>query len=62
MLDNIFTIYFLLLALPSLRIVLAGILGRGMKGDASFYSFPVTLGLSCCEKPAFFRVASFPFE
>ena len=66
MLDNIFTIAFLLLALFSLRdddkYVLAGILCRGVKGDASLYRFPVTLGFSCCEKHAFFRVASFPFE
>ena len=47
MLDNIFIIAFLMLALSSSRAddyVLAGILGHGVKGDASLYNFPVTLG------------------
>ena len=44
MLDNIFTIAFLLLALSCSRDALAGILGRDVKGDDSLYSFPVTLG------------------
>ena len=52
---NMFTtgIAFLLLALSFSRDddnVLAGILGRGVKGDASLYSFPVKLGYSMLRK------------
>ena len=63
MLDQLFTIAFLLLALssssdddmcaPAFLVV---------KVDASLYSFPVTLGsLMLGKKTAFFRVTSFPF-
>ena len=47
MLDTIFTIAILLFGLSSSRDddnVLSGILGRGVKGNASLYSLPVTLG------------------
>ena len=48
MLDNIFSIAFLLLALSSSRAddmcSPASLPGRGVDGDASLYSFPVTLG------------------
>ena len=63
MLYQLFTIAFILLALssssdddvcaPAFLVV---------KGDASLYSFPVTLGsLMLRKKPAFFRVTSFQF-
>ena len=65
MLDKLFTIAFLLLALSSSHdddiYVLAGIVGHDVKGDASLYSFPVTLEFFILRKPAFFRVASFQF-
>ena len=53
MLDKILTtgIGFPLLPLSSSRDdVLAGVLGHGVKSDASLYSFPVTLGYSMLRK------------
>ena len=63
MLDKLFTIAFLLLALSSSRMMIRARRHccHDVKGDASLYSFPVTLGFFMLQKPAFFRVASFQF-
>ena len=63
MLDNIFIIAFLMLALSSSRAddyVLAGILGRDLKGDASLYSFPATLGSFMLRKTCLLSRAILP--